>query len=393
MMDPIWLLLLLPLAGLSGWVAAQRGRFSGPNASGPKEISDSYVRSINFLANDQHDEALDVLAKALEEYDESLEIQLALGTLFRRRGEIEKATQIHQGLISRAGISSEQKSQVLFELANDYFKAGLLDRAENLLLELGASESFREASLRLLVQIYESEREWERVIAAAGHLDTLTTEVWAPRIAQYQCELAERALNAGDYAAAKDRTTNALKLNRNCARAIILRGRLEALSGKHRQAVTTWTRLCADHPEMLNEVARLVQTSAESVGKSGLYIDFLRRALESSSDERLQLLLVDFLSQEGRSTEAEAHLESWVEEHGSLSGLNRLLEIRADSRLNSDSSSDYELMRNVAGKLLADRPGYECRFCGFQGKSMHWQCPGCRHWDTTAPRLATIKLS
>ena len=153
MMDPIWLLLLLPLAGVSGWVAAQRGRFSGRNASGPKEISDSYVRSINFLANDQHDEALDVLAKALEDYDESLEIQLALGTLFRRRGEIDKATQIHQGLISRPGISSEQKSQVLFELANDYFKAGLLDRAENLLLELGASESFREASLRLLVQI------------------------------------------------------------------------------------------------------------------------------------------------------------------------------------------------------------------------------------------------
>ena len=225
MMDPIWLLLLLPLAGVSGWVAAQRGRFSGRNASGPKEISDSYVRSINFLANDQHDEALDVLAKALEDYDESLEIQLALGTLFRRRGEIEKATQIHQGLISRPGISSEQKSQVLFELANDYFKAGLLDRAENLLLELGASESFREASLRLLVQIYESEREWERVVAAAGHLDTLTTEVWAPRIAQYHCELAERALNAGDYAAAKDRTADALKLNRNCARAIILRGR------------------------------------------------------------------------------------------------------------------------------------------------------------------------
>jgi len=322
-----------------------------------------------------------------------LEIQLALGTLFRRRGEIEKATQIHQGLISRPGISSEQKSQVLFELANDYFKAGLLDRAENLLLELGASESFREASLRLLVQIYESEREWERVIAAAGHLDKLTTEVWAPRIAQYQCELAERALNAGDYPAAKDRTANALKLNRNCARAIILHGRLEALSGRHRQAVTTWTRLCDDHPEMLNEVARLVQTSAESVGKSGLYIDFLRRALKSSSDERLQLLLVDFLSQEGRNAEAEAHLESWVDEHGSLSGLNRLLEIRADSGSKSDSSSDYELMRKVAGKLLADRSGYECRFCGFQGKSMHWQCPGCRHWDTTAPRLATIKLS
>ena len=196
-MDPIWLLLLLPLAGLSGWWAAQRTRAQGVDRSTSKALPQSYVRSINFLANDQHDEALDVLVKALEDHDESLEIQLALGTLFRRRGEIEKATQIHQSLISRAGTSPEQKSIVLFELASDYFKAGLLDRAENLLLELGVTENFREASLRLLVQIYESEREWERAIAAAEILDKITSVDLAPQIAQFQCEMAERALVAG----------------------------------------------------------------------------------------------------------------------------------------------------------------------------------------------------
>ena len=393
MMDPTWLLLLLPLAGLSGWIAAKRGRFHGTHPSGSSVLSEPYVRSINFLANDQHDEALDVLAKALEDHDESLEIQLALGTLFRRRGEIEKATQIHQSLISRAGISPEQKSLVLFELANDYFKAGLLDRAENLLLELGVSESLREASLRLLVQIYESEREWERAIAAAEALDRITGEAWAPRIAQYQCEMAERALIAGDYSAAKNRAAKALRLNRNCARAIILRGRLEALGGKHRQAVTTWTRLCAEHPEMLHEVTRLVQTSAQSMNDAEIYLEFLRRAIAISSDERLQLSLADFLLEARRTEEAEALLRSWSKEEGSLSGLHRLLEIRAERDLTGEASGDYQLMRKVAGRLLADRSGYECHFCGFQGKSMHWQCPGCRHWDTTAPRLNTIKLS
>ena len=98
-MDPIWLLVLLPFAALSGWLAAWRGRPETSSPPTPGVISETYYRSINFLANDQHDEALDVLAKALEDYDESLEIQLALGTLFRRRGEIEKATQIHQSLI------------------------------------------------------------------------------------------------------------------------------------------------------------------------------------------------------------------------------------------------------------------------------------------------------
>ena len=392
-MDPIWLLLLLPLAGLSGWWAAQRTRAQGVDRSASKALSQPYVRSINFLANDQHDEALDVLVKALEDHDESLEIQLALGTLFRRRGEIEKATQIHQSLISRTGTSPEQKSIVLFELANDYFKAGLLDRAENLLLELGVTENFREASLRLLIQIYESEREWERAIAAAEILDKITSEALAPQIAQFQCEMAERALVAGDYGAAKDRATKALKLNRNCARAIILRGRLEAFSGKHRQAVATWTRLCVERPEVLHEVSKLVQTSAMSMNDDEVYFHFLRRAIAVSADERLQLSLADFLLQVDRSEEAEALLRSWSEEQASLSGLHRLLEMRSGSDLTSEVNGDYQLMRKVAGRLLSEQSGYECRFCGFQGKSMHWQCPGCRHWDTTTPRLNTIKLS
>ena len=392
-MDPIWLLALLPLAVISGWLAAWRTRSPVQRESLPAPISDTYYRSINFLANDQHDQALDVLAKALEDYDESLEIQLALGTLFRRRGEIERATQIHQSLIARPGLSRDQKSEVLFELASDYFKAGMLDRSENLLLELGVGDGFRESALRLLIQIYESEKEWERAIAAAGHLDRLTPETWGPVIAQYHCELGERDLSGGDYRAAKARADDALKLNRNCARAVILRGRLDALAGSHRQAVKTWMGLCEDHPEMLHEVAGLVRASSESLGQQEVYAEFLNRAVEASSDERLHLLLVDHFSEQGRTKDAEMQLLSWVEEKASLSGLHRLLEIRVDREPGSTSERDYQLVRKVTGKLLADRVGYECRFCGFQGKSLHWQCPGCRHWDTTAPRVATLKLS
>ena len=144
---------------------------------------------------------------------------------------------------------------------------------------------------------------------------------------------------------------------------------------------------------MLHEVSRLVRTSAESMNDDEAYLNFLHRAIAVSSDERLQLSLADFLLQMGRSEEAEAFLRSWSEEHGSLFGLHRLLEIRARSDATGESGADYELMRKVAGRLLSNQSGYECRFCGFQGKSMHWQCPGCRHWDTTTPRLNTIKLS
>ena len=136
-----------------------------------------------------------------------------------------------------------------------------------------------------------------------------------------------------------------------------------------------------------------MQTSAESLGKPVLYIDFLNRALAASADERLQLLLVDYLSSQGRAQEAESHLLAWVDQNASLPGLHRLLEIRTGEDSTTVSTQDYRLVQRVTGKLLADRTGYECRFCGFQGKSLHWQCPGCKHWDTTTPRLATTKWS
>jgi lipopolysaccharide biosynthesis regulator YciM len=111
------------------------------------------------------------------------------------------------------------------------------------------------------------------------------------------------------------------------------------------------------------------------MGKPEVYAEFLNRAVEASSDERLQLLLVDYFSKQGRTEDAEAQLLTWVEENSSLSGLHRLLEIRVDRELGAASECDYQLVRKVTGKLLADRTGYECRFCGFQGKSLHWQCP------------------
>ena len=128
-------------------------------------------------------------------------------------------------------------------------------------------------------------------------------------------------------------------------------------------------------------------------GQQAVDAEFLKQAVEASADERLHLLLVDHFSGQGRTEDAEMQLLSWVEEKASLSGLHRLLESRVDREPGSTSERGYQLVRKVTGKLLADRVGYECRFCGFQGKSLHWQCPGCRHWDTTAPRVATLKLS
>ena len=385
-MDPIWLVLLLPVAAGSGWLAARyRNVARGKDAPGLPATT-AYFKSLNFLLAEQHDKALDVLVQALEEQDEDLEIQLALGGLFRRRGEIERATQLHQALIARAGLSPEHKGQVLFELANDYYKAGLLDRSENLLLEAAGRKELLEPSLHLLVQIYESEKEWKSAIGVAGRLDKLTGGDLRVVIAQYHCELAEREVSAGNYPLAQAEVAEALVLDPSCARARILEGRLQAFSGNHLDAVGSWSGLVGDHPEMLCEVVHLVKSSSSALGSLSLFRGFLDRAIAATGDERLKLILVDHLAANGSEQEAEKVLLELVNEAASLPALHRLLQFREVDTADSQISADYRLLRHVTGKSLSDRTEYECRFCGFQGRSLHWQCPGCRSWNTTSAR-------
>lgn len=387
-MDPAWLLLLLPAAVFSGWLGGRRRVSKRPSQGRPEATAEAYVQSLNLVINDQHDKALDVLSSALEEHDESLEIQLALGSLFRRRGEIERATQIHQRLIARPGLASEQKAQVLFELANDYFKAGLLDRAENLFLEAGNSGALQEPSLRLLIQIYESEREWINAVRAAERLAELSGTNLDPLIAHYRCEIAERSFTKGDYVEAESAVALALKRQANFARAVILQGRLKAVRDEHGRAIKIWTQLSMEHPELAYEVVQLVRSSAERLDAPELLERFLEAALAAGGDERLRLLLINHLSQVGRNDDAEQTLLEWIEQSSSLQGLHRLLQLRQENGSGDLVLSDYALVGKVTHKLIADRPGYECRFCGFQGRSLHWQCPGCKHWDTTSPRSA-----
>ena len=392
-MDPIWLGLLLPVAAGSGWfVARHRNDARGKGGTGLPAPT-AYFKSLNFLLTEQHDKALDVLLQALEQHDEDLEIQLALGGLFRRRGEIERATQLHQGLIARVGLSPEHKGQVLFELANDYYKAGLLDRSENLLLEAAGRKELLEPSLHLLIQIYESEKEWKNAIGVAVRLDKLAEGNLRVVIAQYHCELAEREVGAGNYPLAQAEVADALALDPSCARARILEGRLQAISGNHRDAIVSWSGLVGEHPEMAGEVVHLVKASSNALGSLSLFRGFLDQAIAATEDERLKLMLVDHLAADGSKEEAEKVLLNLVNEAASLPGLHRLLQFRALDTADSRIRADYELLRHVTGKLLEDRAGYECRFCGLQGRSLHWQCPGCRSWNTTSARLFSATLN
>ena len=384
-MDPTWLILLLPLAAGSGWYFGHRKVVQVVNHEA-SSLPSAYFRGLNFLLNEQHDKALDVLVGALESHGDTVDVQLALGTLFRRRGELDRATTVHQNLVAREGLEPSYRLQALFELAQDYYKAGLLDRAENLLLQVKGERELEESANQLLLQIYDQEKEWERASSIARSLQGFVNNgVFDGVIAQYQCEVDEAAIAAGRYQTARSKVADALLADNDCARALIQSGRLDALTNDHRSALAMWERVVQSRPELLDEVFGLVDQSCTMLQDKTAHQDFLQRYLDRNrTSTRALMLMVDLLSSFG-SEEVCAYLEDWLENNPSIVALVLLLQHRP-AGAGHWSVGSSQLIERMAGELVNHDDGYECRQCGFQGRAMHWQCPGCRHWNSILPR-------
>lgn len=383
MIDPSWLLLLLPLAAASGWLAArwdQRHQRARSNF----DLPSAYFKGLNYLLNEQPDKAIEVFVKALEVDSETVETHLAVGNLFRRRGEVERATRIHQNLIARPNLDREQRSQALFELGQDYLKAGLFDRAESLFLELAEVHQYGEQALRALVHIYQQEKEWEQAIAITRKLARLTATRMDDVIAQYYCELAEQAQAEHRYHEAENIVRRALGTDRECVRATLLLGRLQADQGFNRDAIRTWRRIEQQNARYLSEAVPWIARSYEALGDDeGLYT-YLKGISERHGGVASRLALTNVIERRQGSREAQRFVVEWLRRHPSVHGLYRLIELKL-GETDVTNRGDLELLKIMIGRLLKTQQGYMCQRCGFRGKSLHWQCPGCKSWNTIEP--------
>ena len=236
-MDPVWLLLLLPFAAAGGWIMAKH---ASDNQVKYGDIPGAYFKGLNFLLNEQPDRALKVFMEAVEVDRETVEIHVALGNLFRRQGEIQRATRIHQNLVARNDIDNSLRSLALYELAQDYFKAGLYDRAEDLFRELLALEEYLELAGRFLLQIYDQEKEWVKAIHVANQLEKVSDIDHSHSIAHFYCELAEISISQGNNLNAEKYLESAFKYDSKCVRAVIQSGRLASMRGNHVNAIAIW---------------------------------------------------------------------------------------------------------------------------------------------------------
>jgi len=383
-MDPVWLLLLLPAAAASGWYMAIKDRDSQQVQS--KEIPDVFFKGLNFLLNEQPDRALSVFLKATELDSNTVEMHIALGNLFRRRGEIERATSIHQNLIARPDLDDSLRALALFELAQDYFKAGLYDRSESLFQELRQIDEFASQACTFLLQIYEQEKEWHSAIVIAESLNNGNDQNMVGRLSQYCCELAEEAVSEGKLGQAEYYLESAFKYDPDCLRAIIMAGQVYADRGNHLVAIQTWRSLEQKAPDALGEVVEQLAASYKAIDDIPGFRHFLKSALETYPEARIIAALVETTRQRKGRAAGQRLMMEIIRKYPTFDSIVHVLRNRNAPELIKGEFVELELIADMVSETVGRDRSYSCRQCGFNSNTLHWQCPGCKDWGSVKKR-------
>lgn len=377
-----WWLLALPLFFALGWLAARIDIRQVVQES--RALPRSYLSGLNFLLNEQPDKAIDSFVEAVRIDPQTIELHFALGSLFRRRGETERAIRIHQLLVDREDITEEQRLQALGELGQDFLKAGLLDRAEAVFVRLRGSRADALA-LRYLLEIYQQEKDWAKAIEAAGALPDHESLMWRTEVANFHCELAAGALASSALGEAEAHVAAALAVNPRCVRASLIRGDICVAQGRDQDALAAWKRIENQDPVYLALAAERIMEACARLGRLDEGQQLLRAWLDShASIDLLDELFRWEMDQQGPKAAYELVREE-LRRNPTLLGLDKLLEA-AVLTVPSEQRGDIELVKQLIHGHTRKVARYRCNTCGFKARQFHWRCPACGGWETYPPR-------
>ena len=376
----IW---LLPLTAIIAWLL---GRLSirRAKAENLRHIHPDYFKGLNYVLNEQPDKAIEVFIKMLEVDTETIETHLALGNLFRRRGEVDRAIRIHQNLIARPNLKPEYRDIALLELAMDYMRSGLLDRAETLFKELVSAGAHTQQAHAELLDIYQQEKDWDNAIIIAQKMETVSGRKLNNVIAQFYCEKAEEILTAGGREHVMDYLHKALSIDPDCARASLLEGQLLQHGGKFRQAIKVYKRVEQQDPELLPEAIIPLLTCYRELDAVDDYIEYLQEMVALHSGITVILTLADLIFEKQGTSEAIRFITTELKKHPTVKGVDSLIQYVLTEAEGSTRESLMSI-KELTARLLKSRSAYKCNHCGFDAKSLHWYCPSCRHWSTIKP--------
>jgi len=372
------LFLLLPLAFYSGWKAS--GRSLRSPKSEKRQLSDNFVKGVNFLLNEEPDKALDLFLNRPEIDEYTAETYLLLGNLFRNRGEVDRALSVHQNLIGRASLNRQQKATTMLALGKDFLAAGMMDRAEQVFTELLRGDNSTEDALDALRNIYEQTQEWEKAISVT-ETSTRAQSDFSPLIANYYCELAEVALSTGHIQNAKEQLIKAKNSFAQSTRIKVITARIHALQQEYNESSALYLSAVEEAPRLLGTIYRPIIESYNKAGTLDRLQDDLFAIFIKTSDVKLLEYTLQLAIEMGPSQQIKQQLPSILE--------NKQLNVRTilgAVNLYCESSelktiNALPLIHSALNNHVSSQPGFQCRHCGYKMHDFLWRCPACSYWD------------
>jgi len=378
-----WLLLLLPVAAASGWIAGKKS--SQKKRQSFAGLSRRYMVGLNYLLNEQSDKAIDTFIHLLQVDSETVETHLALGNLFRRRGEVDRALRLHQNIIARHSFNNEVKQMAMFELGLDYLAAGVLDRAEVIFEELKHSQPYKKNSLKQLLQIYQLTKDWEKAIQVAERLKLLQ-ENYQNLCSHFHCEIAKTFIEQGELVEATRQLLQAEKKDATSVRVSMLQGKICILEKNWEKAIGVYTKLIRQDALFCSEILENLRICYQSIPDDQGYQSLLKEALANGASSKVLVALVESIRKTQGDKAAGLFLTQYLKDKPSLRGLQLLIELHL-LYANDTAKESLLILQSLIKDLIHSRAVYLCSQCGLQSKQLYWQCPSCKTWGSNKPIL------
>jgi len=372
---------LFIVAAATGWAFA-RYSLQGRRDPPPPPVNADYLRGLNLVLNRQTDEALELFVQMAKVDDDTLETHFALGHLFRRRGEVDRAIRVHQNLLARPNLNEAQRHQALFSLAQDYLGAGLFDRAEKLFAELRGSPTLGKAALENLVDIFERQSDWLKAIEAHRELEVVTGEK-STQVAHYYCELAERARIDGDLDLARQHLKSSVRSETGAFRGTVIRAAIAQEEEDFAQALRLYERVLEADQRLMVEVLPQLVACYEATNRQQELERYLEGFIAEEGDVKRNLAYAVIINDLTALPVLYTCVEDFILHHDVLATL-----VDTD-HIKGLSEAERELaIRRIANglrQLALSSARYQCTTCGYSTQRLVWHCPSCKAWETIKP--------
>ncbi len=377
---------LFIVAAATGWVFARHSAQNRGELT-PPPVNADYLRGLNLVLNRQTDEALELFVQMAKVDEDTLETHFALGHLFRRRGEIDRAIRVHQNLLARPNLSEIQRHEALFSLAQDYLSAGLFDRAEKLFTDLRGSFTRGQAALENLVDIYERESDWAKAIEVHRELEVATGRKSA-QLAHYYCELAEQARLNGKLDLARGYLKSSVRSETGAFRGTLIRAAIAQEEEDHAQALRLYELVLVSDQRLMVEVLPQLIECYEAIGRQHELERYLEQLIVDGAGINRNLAYSAIINGLTTPPVLRACVEDFILHHDIMAALIDAEHLRSLSLEGREEA--IQRITTALRRLALSSPRYRCATCGYSPQRLIWHCPSCKAWETIKPVQAFV---